>query len=294
MPDNSSVTTKTPAKINLGLEVLRRRPDDYHDLNTVFAAIDLYDTIELTANDSGGVRLRILGDDTLGSEPSEENLCVRAVRIAAELCGRRASESGIEIVLRKSIPTGAGLGGGSSDAAATLMEVLRLWGVDPASIGPNELIAAGAALGSDVPFFLNGGIALAGSRGERLSPLDLVLPWSVLLVHPGIHVSTGEAYRTINRTDERRATDLGRLLREALHRPEILRDGLINDFETPVFAAHPLLRDIKERLYVSGAVTALMSGSGSTLFGLFESETGAAEAAARFDDFGTHACRFIL
>lgn len=292
MNSEQNLLVTAPAKLNLGLEVLRRRSDGFHDLNTIFAEIDLCDSISLHPDNSGKVSLQILGNTSLGDEPPETNLCVRAVHAAARLIGSDMLPSGVRILLTKSIPTGAGLGGGSSDAAATLIGVLRLWGVEPGTIRREHLIAEAAALGSDVPFFLDGGVAIAGSRGEELTQLDLRLPWHILLVHPGLHISTAAAYGAVNRTDEREATDLVSALRSGLADPSTLSDLLSNDFESPIFSMHPELREIRRKLIETGAFFARMSGSGSSIFGLFHHRQEASAAMEAFPDLRSDLCHF--
>jgi len=265
-----------PAKINLGLEVLRRREDGFHDINTIFAAVDLCDRVELRTRDDGLLTLAIDGNDDLAA--GDDNLCIRAARALRLFVGQ--SGLGLDIGLTKRIPVGAGLGGGSSDAATVLRGALRLWNLD---VPIEELSRIALSLGSDVPFFLHDGPARATSRGELLLPIDLRLPGSVLLVNPGIHISTPWAYRAIGRTGERPSTDLADSLRRGLVDHEVLRREVVNDFETPVFTAYPLLRELKERLYDSGAFFALMSGSGSTMFGLYPDRSAALDAARRFD-----------
>lgn len=267
-----------PAKINLGLEVIRRRADGFHDINTVFVAVGLFDEIEMRARDDGRILLEIEGNRAL--EPGPENLCARAAAALRERIGR--PDLGLEMKLIKRIPTGAGLGGGSSDAASTLLGAAVLWG--SSDISPQVLHELGLALGSDVPFFLQGGVALGESRGEILSPLDLTLPFAVLLVNPGIHLPTPWAYRMVGRTGEREPSDLAALLAEGVRHPETLSAAIVNDFEPAIFAEYPLLGELKERLYAAGALFALMSGSGSTMFGLFRNTEEAEESVNQFKD----------
>ncbi len=283
MPD---LRITAPAKINLGLEVLRRRSDGYHDINTVFAAIDLCDEIRLSPRADGRVLCRVEGAREL--KAGEKNLCVRAARLLQHRDG--AGERGIDITLVKRIPIGAGLGGGSSDAAAVLRGASLLWEIP---IGADELMRMALELGSDVPFFLRGGTAHAALRGEQLTPVDLPLPYTVLLVNPGIHISTPWAYRTIGRTGERPATDLIEGLRQGVADPARLSSALVNDFEDGIFAEYPRLRKIKESLYSAGAVLALMSGSGSTMLGLFCDPNSAAAAQGRFNAYWSTIAGFL-
>lgn len=284
---NTGMNVQAPAKINLGLEVLRRRPDGYHDVNTIYAAVDLCDEVELRPRPDGEIVCRVEGNERLANEPAEENLCVRAARA---LRSTLEIEAGLTIDLRKRIPAGAGLGGGSSDAAAILRGAPSCWG---RAASPDALLSLAAQLGSDVPFFLGNGLAHATSRGEVLRPLDLALPWAVLLVNPGIHISTPEAYGAVNRTGERPASDLSDAVRRGIDDPSSLRGTIVNDFENPIFARYPLLKEIKNRLYEGGAFLALMSGSGSTLFGLFPKRMDAEAARSGFAECWTHVAGFM-
>jgi 4-diphosphocytidyl-2-C-methyl-D-erythritol kinase len=274
-----------PAKINLGLEVLRRRPDGFHDINTIFAAIDLCDELLLRPRYDGIITCRVEGNDQL--ETDDRNLCVRAASALRASLGDRML--GLDIHLTKRIPIGAGLGGGSSDAASTLLGALRLWNGEADGI---DLAGIALALGSDVPFFLHGGLAHATSRGELLTPIDLHLPYTLLLINPGIHIPTPWAYSAIGRTGERAASDLIGIVRHAADDPSRLGDELHNDFEAAVFAEHPLLQELKEGLYEAGAVYAAMSGSGATLFGLFCDREDAVAGAGRFPEYWTAVAGF--
>lgn len=276
-----------PAKINLGLEVLRRRNDGFHDINTVFAAVGAFDTITMALRQDREIVLRVEGNREL--ETGEDNLCVQAARRLRQMAGEELP--GLDIVLEKRIPMGAGLGGGSSDAAAVLRGGIQLWDL---SADEDELKRLALGLGSDVPFFLSGAISQASSRGEVLAPLDLDLSsLSVLLVNPGIHVPTPWAYKAVGRTGERPASDLAAILRRGLLHPEMLRQEMVNDFEKGVFAEHPRLAEIKSALYQAGAIFALMSGSGSTMFGLFRSREEALGAAGGFPGCWSAAADFL-
>jgi 4-diphosphocytidyl-2-C-methyl-D-erythritol kinase len=270
---------RAPAKINLGLEVIRRREDGFHDINTLFIPIDLYDELLMAPRSDGTIELRVEGNAELGA--GSDNLCVRAATALQEHCGGK--QRGLDMELIKHIPMGAGLGGGSSDAAAALRGATRLWGCE--DIDNRILRDVALSLGSDVPFFLDDGVAQASSRGELLRRLDLELPFAILLINPGIHVPTPWAYSQVGRIGERAASDLPALLAEGVRDPEILRRNVVNDFEPAIFSAHPVLAAIKHRLYDAGALFALMSGSGSTMFGLFPNADIAREAVGYFKEY---------
>ena len=268
---------QAPAKLNLGLHVLRKRPDGFHDLETVFLRILWADV--LTVRPSWRVGLTC-SDSTLTTD--ETNLVMKAALRLAEAVG---VEQGAALHLDKRLPHGAGLGGGSSDAAATLRLLADLWKLDT----PEETLRALAlALGSDVPFFLGPDAAYATGRGEILTPLHdpatgalYQLPYALVVVVPPVCVSTAEAYARVcphatGRPDLRTlvlSNDLARW-----------RTALVNDFEKPVFEVVPAIRAVKEDLLEAGAGYAAMSGSGSAVFGVFEDEdkaTAAAEGARR-------------
>ena len=259
------------AKINLGLYVLGKRPDGYHTIETVFRLVDLYDEIEILQNDHG----IHFSTDSPDLSNDSSNLCVRAAHLLRDLTG---THMGVEITLTKRIPIGAGLGGGSSDAAAVLKGLTRLWSLD---ISRDELQTVSASLGSDVPFFFTGTTAFASGRGEVLDPFDLKIPYTILLVTPRIHVSTGWAYGQLGPFQNAKRPNLRRVLEDGLVDAHRLQRELKNDFEEAVFKHHPEIAAIKGTLLAEGAVCALMSGSGSSVFGLFTDQAVARGLAQR-------------
>ncbi len=244
-------------KINLGLDVLRRREDGYHDLETVMIPVrELFDVVEVRPRAGRGVvfRQRGLAVDC----PDGENLCVKAFR----LMQRRFGIGGAEIALDKCVPFGAGLGGGSADAAMVLRALNSLFSL---SLSEDELILLAAELGSDTAFFVRNSPQLCTGRGERMEPVSLpVGGLRLVLAKPAEGVSTREAYAGV------RPAVPSVPLRERLCRPIAeWQQTVQNAFEPSVFASHPRLARIKESLLEQGALYAAMSGSGSTLFGLF-------------------------
>jgi 4-diphosphocytidyl-2-C-methyl-D-erythritol kinase len=237
------------AKINWSLRITGKRSDGFHDLETIFQTISLHD--ELTFRDADELSLRC-DDPTIPTD--ETNLVLRAARAVGV--------GNVAIELRKRIPAGGGLGGGSSNAAA----VLR-------AFGKGDLTGLALSLGSDVPFFLVGGTAYATGRGEVLTPMAPMSGIELLLVLPEEKVMTREAFARITHFSEPLGIDAYRDF-----------SAFTNDFEEPVFAMLPRLRQLKERLYAAGARWAQMSGSGSTLVGVFESAAARDEAAAAFGD----------
>lgn len=272
-----SLKLEAPAKINLGLQVLYKRPDNFHEINTIFHTIGLSDEIEMEISDN--ISLKTI--PSLGID-EKDNLVFKAAKLLKE---KYKIKSGVQIILKKNIPSGAGLGGGSSDAASTLIGLAKLWEIEQ---NYDELYEIAAALGSDVPFFLKKGTALASGRGEKLEYFDFKLPYRILLINPGIHISSSRAYKSLNRGSESGPRkDYKSALTGSIRNHEYIREIITNDFEEPVFSIHPELTAIKESLYNYGAVLALLSGSGSSLFGLFESEESAKKASENFSDYFT-------
>lgn len=245
------------AKINLDLRVLHKRSDGYHNLRTIFQTISLADTIDFTYSPARRLSLELDSD------------------IPGNLIGKAAEALAIpgrfEIKLTKRIPMGGGLGGGSSNAAATLVAIPALAGK---RVGLETLIELGARLGSDVPFFLLGGTAAGVDRGTELYPLPDLKGYPAVLVTPGIHVSTADAYRALNRPNSSGTlADAPAVVAWTMAAEPLASWQCRNDFEEVVFPLHPQLKSIKGKLLKLGADLALMSGSGSTLFGIFETRT---------------------
>lgn len=258
---------KAPGKINLLLQVLDHRPDGYHELRTVLQTIDLAD--RLTLEPSSALELHC----DLPEIENEDNLVLRAARSLARATGR---EPRVRIRLSKAIPPGSGLGGGSSDAAATLRGLCALWEVDPAEV---DLPALAAGLGSDVPFFLWGGTALALGRGELVFPLREAPARSVLLVRPAPALSTRDVYRAFHRrlTSGEEGSTISRFLRN-LYSEARDSDFVLNDLEAVAAGILPEIRGLLDAIREQGAEAAALSGSGSAVFGLFTDENEARRA----------------
>ncbi len=247
------------AKINIGLLIFEQRPDGYHSIETIFHRIALADEIELMP--SGNISV---STDTADVPSGPGHLCYRAAELLQQHLRVR---SGAQITLRKRIPVGAGLGGGSSDAAAILLHLPGLWGTPIANASRFELALQ---LGSDVPYFLGSGSAFAHGRGETLEYFTLDLPYAVLLCYPNLHVSTAWAYREVKVRPRSGAVDLRTELQRGLQQPASLSGRLPNDFEPFVTSAHPDILQIKNAMLHGGASFASMSGSGSSVYGFFE------------------------
>lgn len=254
------------AKINLDLRVLGKRPDGYHELRTIFQTISLADTLDISF--TPGRKTSVELTDELGIP---ENLVERAARLVLETLRIGGK---VEMRLTKRIPMGAGLGGGSSDAAAVLLAL-------PVLAGRRADLAAlcqmGQQLGSDVPFFLLGGTAVGIGRGSELFPLPELPARPGLLVTPDVHVSTAEAYRRVGARLGPVEEKLFRFQSRTWDREAASE----NDFEAAVFEQHPQLAALKKRLARAGASVAMMTGSGAALFGLFASRDAVDRAAAR-------------
>ncbi|HTT32016.1 MAG TPA: 4-(cytidine 5'-diphospho)-2-C-methyl-D-erythritol kinase [Methylomirabilota bacterium] len=278
------------AKINLRLDILGKRSDGFHELRTIFQTISLHDELRLRSRRQPGISLAIYGNESLSLELPQENLVYRAVNaLRYELKIR----SGVEIQLKKAIPAGRGLGGGSSDAAAALLGYLRLTGK---KLAVPRLMEIAGSLGADVPFFLLGGRALGISKGDEIYPLEDIPKLHLLVVSPrDIHVPTPDAYRWL------KAKPLGLTNRAAnskLSRFCALSwsaqgSGLSNDFEGPVFGRHPRLDQIKRALLHRGASEASLAGSGSAVFGVFPSPAMARRAAVGFPHDQTFVCETL-
>lgn len=245
-------------KINLGLDVLRRRPDGYHELETVmFPVHGLYDVVEVVRTEGSGASFRAEGI-AVDCDPAD-NLCLKAFR----LMQKRYGVDGVAIRLEKRVPFGAGLGGGSSDATAVLRAIDTLFALH---LPETELIDCAAALGSDTAFFVRNTPQLCTGRGEIMHPCAVDLAgWTLAIIKPDEGVSTREAYAGI------RPAVPAVPLAERLQLPlAAWQQQVVNAFEPSVFAAHPAIRAAKEQLLAAGAIYAAMSGSGSAVFGLFE------------------------
>jgi 4-diphosphocytidyl-2-C-methyl-D-erythritol kinase len=258
------VRLRSLAKINLDLRVLNKRHDGYHELRTIFQTISLADTIDIEYQ-PGRYHVELKSNLNI-----TDNLVVHAADSVMKAT-RRTGRLGF--VLQKRIPLGGGLGGGSSNAAAVLLALPLLLGKP---LPMEKLMELGAGLGSDVPFFLVGGTAIGLGRGTELYPLPDIPAWPALLITPGVHVSTKEAYAQLGRELAAGAPDPAVDSFQAttwrIANASPIKDwASVNDFETVVFRLHPQLKSIKEKLLKLGARLALMSGSGSSLFGIFPS-----------------------
>lgn len=268
----NDLSLRAPAKINLCLSVLGKRPDGYHEVEMVMQAVGLYDEITVRLGESG---ITIICDNT-AIPAGQGNIAYRAAREMLDLSG---SPSGMAIEIQKNIPVAAGLGGGSSDAAAVLVAGNRLLGTE---LNREQLAEIGTRLGMDVPFFLFGPTALAKGRGELLTNLPSPPKFWVLLVNPGFETSTAWVYKNLNfgLTKKGDCTNIAGLKVSQIAR------SLHNDLETVTAAAHPVIGEMERSLLDAGALGVCMSGSGPTVFGIFEAEHTCREAAKKLHTKG--------
>jgi 4-diphosphocytidyl-2-C-methyl-D-erythritol kinase len=274
LPKKRSLRVRAFAKINLCLHVLGRRPDNYHELRTIFQTISLHDTLDLFLVPKDEISLEV-SDASL--PPGPENLVSRAIDA---MRNEFKLGLGVHARLEKRIPVARGLGGGSSDAAAALIGVMRL---AKKKLPLERLMEIAASLGADVPFFLFGGRALAVNRGDEIYPLSDTPTQSIVVVSPrDIAVSTKDAYGWLSAELTKRAEP-----------PKIWRfcalcwsrqGRVANDFEQPVFSRHPRLKEIRDGLLERGAADAALAGSGSAVFGIFRNPARARRAARAFPE----------
>lgn len=260
------------AKINWALYVLGRRPDSYHEISTIFQTVTLHDRLRLTLQAGDRIEIEC---DAPGIPVDESNLVYAA---AAALRERYGTRQGVHIVLEKRIPAGGGLGGGSSNAAIAMLGLAHLWRVETSA---GELAALGARLGADVPFFFTGGTALGTGLGTEVSPLPDVEETSLLIVTPGVRVLTAEAYKALSAPalTKDSADIMLSISRADAQFPRLLPYHLHNDFERVVLRLEPEIERAKRALSLAGARAALLSGSGASLFGIFDNREAQERAA---------------
>ncbi len=264
-----TLTLKAFAKINLGLFITGKRQDGYHTLETIFAPINWYDRLEFSESETISMSC-----STIDLPVDDNNLCIKAARSLQQFTGTR---KGVAMKLDKQVPFGAGLGGGSSDAATVLRVLNQLWQVN---VSPTELHALAVKLGADVPYFLAmKGLAYARGIGDDLDDLGITLPYYIVTVFPEEHIATVWAYRNFYPRFDRELPDLKKLVSDLCLSGK--KDDLAlfeNDFEPAVSDHFPAVRQVKSALLEAGSIFASLSGSGSAVFGLFEREEEALAA----------------
>lgn len=260
-----TITLKAPAKVNYLLDVIQRRVDGYHDLRMIMQRIDLCDEISLVLTDTPKISVRC-GKN--GVPDGDGNIAWKAAKAVLDLSG---TTNGVDITIIKNIPVAAGLGGGSSDAATVLMglnELLKL------ELSDKHLMKVGVTLGADVPFFIFKKTALAEGIGDLLIEMPYMPSAWVLLINPGVHVSTGWVYKNLQLTNGRELAKLPNSYKTVKDVCAIFK----NDLESVTIPAFPVIDTIKKMMIQYGAVGAMMSGSGSTVFSLFENQVTAEKA----------------
>lgn len=265
-------------KINLGLNIISKRADGFHNLETVFYPVALKDVLEIVKqqHETNGVEFTSTGLAVDGDV--NNNLCLKAYHILKKDFPPLPA---IRMHLHKAIPMGAGLGGGSADGAFTLKLLNEKFGLN---LSTEQLIDYSVQLGSDCPFFILNQPCFAEGRGEKLQPINLNLSaYQFLIINPGIHINTGWAFSQIQ--PKQPAKSIKDIIDQSIL---TWKDELINDFEEPVFNIHPEIKGIKENLYSQGAVYASMTGSGSTVFGIFTKEQNLSSIQQQYSGYLTH------
>lgn len=288
----NKITVKAPAKINLTLDVIGRKKDGYHDLKMIMQTIDLHDKITIT--ETGDFKIDVSMNKPLpDSCPPEDNLVYRAARLMQESF---SLSSGFHIKLAKSIPASAGLAGGSSDCAATLSGINKLCGL---GLTKEELCKLGGKLGADVPFCIMKGTMLSEGIGEILTPLADLPPLWAVLIKPDISVSTAYVYSHLNLQRIYNHPDTAQVI-DCIEHHDIpaLTPRLCNVLETVTIPGYPVIAELKEFLMKNGAMGSLMSGSGPTVYGLYQDKTLAdisyQTAKARFPKYDVILCQTKL
>ena len=282
----NSITVKAYAKINLGLDVIRRRPDGYHDVCMIMQSLDLHDLITISKSKEDGIRIRT----NLHYLPSnQDNLVYKAAALFLKTLG---VEEGLFIELEKKIPVAAGLAGGSSDAAATLIGLNKLY---HAGMTLPQLQALGVKLGADVPYCLMLGTALSQGIGEVLTPLPPMPSCSILLVKPDISVSTKYVYDNLKLNETIQHPDITAMM-AALTNKDIyaLAKSMDNILQTVTIKEYPIISDIKDKMKELGALTSLMSGSGPTVLGIYQNRAMAKKALSYFKKYQHYGKQIFL
>ncbi len=257
-----SIWINAPAKINLGLDVVRRREDGYHEVRMIMQSIRLFDRLTLTKSAAPGIRLTT----NLRFLPvNEDNLVYQSAKLLMDEFG---IENGLDIVLEKRIPVAAGMAGGSTDAASCMLAMNRLFEL---KLSKKQLMKRGVTLGADIPYCIMKGTALSEGIGEKLSPLPKAPNCYVLIAKPGFHISTRSVYENLTLDGDTEHPDINQMIEDIKNNDLYgLCDHMANLLETVTVPGHPEIEDLKQTMVKHGALGALMSGSGPTVFGIFE------------------------
>ena len=263
------VLLKSFSKINIGLKIFNRRTDGYHNIHTIFQEIDFHDTIILKKRNSGCSFISNV--DWLSND--ESNLCVKAWQCLVD----RFGIAGINIELQKNIPPGSGLGGGSSNAACILKGLAQLYNLN---ISLNDLLKIGSLIGADVPFFIKGGCQIGSGIGDQLVKIDHAIKNTFLLVMPGIHIGTKATFKKFKKILDCNKEKVN--FANFIEKDKFLFKFFENDFETIIVPTYPEIGEIKKTLVSHGAVFSSLSGTGSTVYGVFDDEAKAISAESFF------------
>ena len=263
------VLLKSFSKVNIGLKIINSRADGYHNIHTVFQEIDFHDNIILKKRNSGCYFTSNV--DWLSN--NESNLCVKAWQCLVD----RFDISGIDIELQKNIPPGSGLGGGSSNAACTLKGLSMLYNLN---ISLNDLLKIGSSIGADVPFFIKGGCQIGSGIGDQLVKVGHSIKNTFLLVMPKIHIDTKATFKKLKKFLDYNQEKVK--FADFIEKDKFLFEFFENDFETIIFPAYPEIGQIKSKLLNCGAIFSSLSGTGSTVYGVFDDEAKAISAESLF------------
>ena len=263
------ILLKSFSKVNIGLKIFNKREDGYHNIHTVFQEIDFHDNIILKKRNSGCYFTSNV--DWLSSDKS--NLCVKAWQCLVD----RFDIAGIEIKLQKNIPPGSGLGGGSSNAASVLKGLLKLYNLN---ISLNDLLRIGSSIGADVPFFIKGGCQIGSGIGDQLIKVENSIKKTFLLVMPEFHISTKTTFEKFKNFLDYNQEKVN--FANFIEKDKFLFKFFENDFETIIVPAYPEIGQIKKKLLNQGAVFSSLSGTGSTVYGVFDDEAKAISAESLF------------
>ncbi|MCM1468589.1 MAG: 4-(cytidine 5'-diphospho)-2-C-methyl-D-erythritol kinase [Alistipes sp.] len=273
-----SIRLKARAKINLGLDVTGKREDGYHEVRMVMQSINLYDSVRITKSRDPGIRI---STNRSYLPTNEDNLVYKAVKLMMDEYG---INSGVDVVLDKFIPVAAGMAGGSSDAAAAMVGMMRLFSVKTSM---RKLMELGVRIGADVPFCVMRGTVLAEGIGEKLTRLQPMPSCPILIAKPGISVSTKFVYGNLRLNENTVHPDIDGMI-EAIGRGDIegICSRMGNVLESVTIGAYPVIEEIKRQMMASGAINAMMSGSGPTVFGIFGKRKNAAVCANKLRESG--------
>ena len=265
-----NISLKALAKINLGLDVVRRRDDGYHEVRMIMQTINLFDRLEIKKIKEPAIKIHT---NLFFLPVNENNLVYKAAKLLIDEFG---IQEGVSVGLTKKIPVAAGMAGGSTDAAAMLFGMNRLFGL---GLSKKQLMERGVKIGADVPYCIMRGTALAEGIGDKLSPLPAMVKCPVLIAKPQISVSTKFVYQNLKLDDKTVHPDIDRLIEDIRNKDlKAVSDHMGNVLESVTIPNYPVISQIKEQMMDSGAVGSMMSGSGPTVFGLFDKEEDALSA----------------